>query len=100
MALIHPEKVTAPDMERIRALARHYLWLSFPIMMGFSIRGWSTSGSLKIKPHTFRKAFLSYLQYGRTLMKVPNRRLRHGGGGGGLSHDQSDGRGGNVVEAL
>ncbi len=49
---------------------RHYLWLSFPIMMGFSIvvvDEWI----IKNQASYLSDGVLSYLQYGRTLMKVP-----------------------------
>jgi putative peptidoglycan lipid II flippase len=49
---------------------RHYLWLSFPIMMGFSIvvvDEWI----IKNQASYLSEGTLSYLQYGRTLMKVP-----------------------------
>ncbi len=49
---------------------RHYLWLSFPIMMGFSIvvvDEWI----VKNQASYLSDGVLSYLQYGRTLMKVP-----------------------------
>ena len=49
---------------------RHYLWLSFPIMMGFSIvvvDEWIIKNQASYLP----PGVLSYLQYGRTLMKVP-----------------------------
>jgi putative peptidoglycan lipid II flippase len=49
---------------------RHYLWLSFPIMMGFSIvvvDEWIIKNQASYLP----PGALSYLQYGRTLMKVP-----------------------------
>ena len=49
---------------------RHYLWLSFPIMIGFSIvvvDEWI----VKNQASYLAQGTLSYLQYGRTLMKVP-----------------------------
>jgi len=49
---------------------RHYLWLSFPIMIGFSIvvvDEWI----VKNQASYLAEGTLSYLQYGRTLMKVP-----------------------------
>ena len=49
---------------------RRYLWLSFPIMMGFSIvvvDEWI----VKNQASYLSDGALSYLQYGRTLMKVP-----------------------------
>ena len=49
---------------------RRYLWLSFPIMMGFSIvvvDEWI----IKNQASYLAEGALSYLQYGRTLMKVP-----------------------------
>ena len=49
---------------------RHYLWLSFPIMIGFSIvvvDEWI----VKNQASYLAQGALSYLQYGRTLMKVP-----------------------------
>jgi len=49
---------------------RHYLWLSFPIMIGFSIvvvDEWI----IKNQASYLAEGVLSYLQYGRTLMKVP-----------------------------
>jgi putative peptidoglycan lipid II flippase len=49
---------------------RHYLWLSFPIMIGFSIvvvDEWI----IKNQASYLAEGALSYLQYGRTLMKVP-----------------------------
>lgn len=49
---------------------RHYLWLSFPIMIGFSIvvvDEWI----VKNQASYLSEGALSYLQYGRTLMKVP-----------------------------
>lgn len=49
---------------------RHYLWLSFPIMIGFSIvvvDEWI----IKNQASYLAEGQLSYLQYGRTLMKVP-----------------------------
>jgi putative peptidoglycan lipid II flippase len=49
---------------------RHYLWLSFPIMIGFSIvvvDEWI----IKNQASYLTEGALSYLQYGRTLMKVP-----------------------------
>ena len=49
---------------------RHYLWLSFPIMIGFSIvvvDEWI----VKNQASYLNEGALSYLQYGRTLMKVP-----------------------------
>jgi len=47
-----------------------YLWLSFPIMIGFSIvvvDEWIVKNQASYLP----EGMLSYLQYGRTLMKVP-----------------------------
>jgi putative peptidoglycan lipid II flippase len=52
-----------PDLKR-------YLWLSFPIMIGFSIvvvDEWI----VKNQASYLSAGTLSYLQYGRTLMKVP-----------------------------
>ena len=52
-----------PDLKR-------YLWLSFPIMIGFSIvvvDEWIVKNQASYMP----AGALSYLQYGRTLMKVP-----------------------------
>ncbi len=49
---------------------RHYLWLSLPIMIGFSIvvvDEWI----VKNQASYLAQGALSYLQYGRTLMKVP-----------------------------
>jgi putative peptidoglycan lipid II flippase len=49
---------------------RHYLWLSFPIMIGFSIvvvDEWI----IKNQASYLTAGTLSYLQYGRTLIKVP-----------------------------
>ena len=49
---------------------RRYLWLSFPIMIGFSIvvvDEWI----VKSQASYLAAGALSYLQYGRTLMKVP-----------------------------
>jgi putative peptidoglycan lipid II flippase len=49
---------------------RRYLWLSFPIMIGFSIvvvDEWI----VKNQASYLEEGTLSYLQYGRTLMKVP-----------------------------
>jgi putative peptidoglycan lipid II flippase len=49
---------------------RQYLWLSFPIMLGFSIvvvDEWI----IKNQASYLAQGALSYLQYGRTLMKVP-----------------------------
>jgi putative peptidoglycan lipid II flippase len=49
---------------------RRYLWLSFPIMLGFSIvvvDEWI----IKNQASYLAAGTLSYLQYGRTLMKVP-----------------------------
>jgi putative peptidoglycan lipid II flippase len=49
---------------------RRYLWLSFPIMIGFSIvvvDEWI----VKNQASYLAEGTLSYLQYGRTLMKVP-----------------------------
>jgi putative peptidoglycan lipid II flippase len=49
---------------------RRYLWLSFPIMIGFSIvvvDEWI----IKNQASYLAEGSLSYLQYGRTLMKVP-----------------------------
>jgi putative peptidoglycan lipid II flippase len=49
---------------------RRYLWLSFPIMIGFSIvvvDEWI----IKNQASYLAAGALSYLQYGRTLMKVP-----------------------------
>ena len=49
---------------------RRYLWLSFPIMIGFSIvivDEWI----IKNQASYLAAGDLSYLQYGRTLMKVP-----------------------------
>src|SRR6476659_2081258 len=54
---------------RNRDLMR-YLWLSFPIMIGFSIvvvDEWIVKNQASYLP----EGALSYLQYGRTLMKVP-----------------------------
>jgi putative peptidoglycan lipid II flippase len=54
---------TNPDLKR-------YLWLSFPIMIGFSIvvvDEWIIKNQASYLP----AGALSYLQYGRTLMKVP-----------------------------
>ena len=54
---------------RNRDLMR-YLWLSFPIMIGFSIvvvDEWI----VKNQASYLAAGALSYLQYGRTLMKVP-----------------------------
>jgi putative peptidoglycan lipid II flippase len=53
----------SPDLKR-------YLWLSFPIMIGFSIvvvDEWI----IKNQASYLSAGALSYLQYGRTLMKVP-----------------------------
>jgi putative peptidoglycan lipid II flippase len=53
----------SPDLKR-------YLWLSFPIMIGFSIvvvDEWIIKNQASYLP----AGALSYLQYGRTLMKVP-----------------------------
>ena len=55
--------VTNSDLKR-------YLWLSFPIMVGFSIvvvDEWIVKNQASYLP----AGTLSYLQYGRTLMKVP-----------------------------
>jgi putative peptidoglycan lipid II flippase len=55
--------VVNPDLKR-------YLWLSFPIMIGFSIvvvDEWI----VKNQASYLSAGALSYLQYGRTLMKVP-----------------------------
>jgi putative peptidoglycan lipid II flippase len=52
-----------PDLKK-------YLWLSFPIMIGFSIvvvDEWIVKNQASYLP----AGTLSYLQYGRTLMKVP-----------------------------
>ncbi len=49
---------------------KRYLWLSFPIMVGFSIvvvDEWIVKNQASYLP----AGALSYLQYGRTLMKVP-----------------------------
>lgn len=49
---------------------KQYLWLSFPIMIGFSIvvvDEWI----IKNQASYLAEGALSYLQYGRTLMKVP-----------------------------
>jgi putative peptidoglycan lipid II flippase len=49
---------------------RRYLWLSFPIMIGFSIvivDEWI----IKNQASYLAAGDLSFLQYGRTLMKVP-----------------------------
>ena len=49
---------------------RQYLWLSFPIMIGFSVvvvDEWI----IKNQASYLAEGALSYLQYGRTLMKVP-----------------------------
>jgi putative peptidoglycan lipid II flippase len=49
---------------------KRYLWLSFPIMIGFSIvvvDEWIVKNQASYLP----AGALSYLQYGRTLMKVP-----------------------------
>lgn len=49
---------------------RHYLWLSMPIMIGFSIvvvDEWI----IKNQASYLGEGVLSYLQYGRTMMKVP-----------------------------
>jgi putative peptidoglycan lipid II flippase len=49
---------------------KHYLWLSLPIMVGFSIvvvDEWI----VKNQASYLAEGALSYLQYGRTLMKVP-----------------------------
>ncbi len=54
---------TNPDLKR-------YLWLSLPIMIGFSIvvvDEWIVKNQASYLP----AGALSYLQYGRTLMKVP-----------------------------
>jgi putative peptidoglycan lipid II flippase len=49
---------------------RRYLWLSFPIMIGFSIvivDEWIINN----RASYLAAGDLSYLQYGRTLVKVP-----------------------------
>ncbi|MFZ2077510.1 MAG: murein biosynthesis integral membrane protein MurJ [Xanthobacteraceae bacterium] len=54
---------TNPDLKR-------YLWLSFPIMIGFSIVVVDEC-IIKNQASYLPAGALSYLQYGRTLMKVP-----------------------------
>jgi putative peptidoglycan lipid II flippase len=49
---------------------RRYLWLSAPIMMGFSIVA-VDEWIIKNQASYLGEGVLSYLQYGRTLMKVP-----------------------------
>jgi putative peptidoglycan lipid II flippase len=59
-----------PILTLRNADVRHYLWLSFPIMIGFSIvvvDEWI----VKNQASYLADGTLSYLQYGRTLMKVP-----------------------------
>ncbi len=59
-----------PVLSLHNADLRRYLWLSFPIMMGFSIvvvDEWI----VKNQASFLAPGALSYLQYGRTLMKVP-----------------------------
>ena len=62
-ALVPDPLLPEPDLRR-------YLWLSFPIMIGFSIvvvDEWI----VKNQASYLAAGALSYLQYGRTLMKVP-----------------------------
>jgi putative peptidoglycan lipid II flippase len=59
-----------PILSLNNADLRRYLWLSFPIMIGFSIvvvDEWI----VKNQASYLADGVLSYLQYGRTLMKVP-----------------------------
>jgi putative peptidoglycan lipid II flippase len=59
-----------PILSLRNADLRRYLWLSFPIMIGFSIvvvDEWI----IKNQASYLAPGELSYLQYGRTLMKVP-----------------------------
>jgi putative peptidoglycan lipid II flippase len=59
-----------PILSFRNANLRRYLWLSFPIMIGFSIvvvDEWI----VKNQASYLAEGALSYLQYGRTLMKVP-----------------------------
>ena len=59
-----------PILSYRNADLQHYLWLSFPIMIGFSIvvvDEWI----IKNQASYLAEGTLSYLQYGRTLMKVP-----------------------------
>jgi len=49
---------------------RRYLWLSLPIMIGFSIVV-TDEWIVKNQASYLAEGSLSYLQYGRTLMKVP-----------------------------
>ena len=59
-----------PILSFANADLRRYLWLSFPIMIGFSIvvvDEWI----VKNQASYLAAGTLSYLQYGRTLMKVP-----------------------------
>lgn len=60
----------SPILSFRNADLRRYLWLSFPIMIGFSIvvvDEWI----VKNQASYLSAGALSYLQYGRTLMKVP-----------------------------
>jgi len=49
---------------------RHYLWQSFPIMIGFSIVA-VDEWIIKNQASYLAEGSLAYLQYGRTLIKVP-----------------------------
>jgi putative peptidoglycan lipid II flippase len=49
---------------------RHYLWLSFPIMLGFSIVA-VDEWILKNQASYLPEGGIAYLQFGRALMKVP-----------------------------
>jgi putative peptidoglycan lipid II flippase len=82
---------TNPDLKR-------YLWLSFPIMIGFSIvvvDEWIVKNQASYLP----AGALSYLQYGRTLMKVPIGVLGMAIGVASYPTISRMVAGGNVVEA-
>ena len=60
----------SPSLSFYNRDLRRYLWLSFPIMIGFSIvvvDEWI----IKNQASYLAEGVLSHLQYGRTLMKVP-----------------------------
>ena len=60
----------SPIVSLRNADLRRYLWLSLPIMIGFSIVAvdeWIVKNQASYLP----EGTLAYLQYGRTLMKVP-----------------------------
>ena len=82
---------------------RRYLWLSLPIMMGFSIvvvDEWI----IKNQASYLAEGALSYLQYAQDADEGADWRVRHGGRSGGLSDDKPYGRsrecGGSIWRAV